>query len=184
VSAIVKATDVIDLDLTEAIDDAQEQQAKAEEIAARFDQVAADLADFAAFVRVNPDLAKHMRNTGMQYGSDRALAYVHGAETLAEFARAAARAGRKVTKKTNGTEDQFFGIEVSFGWLTLYVYADRDEVCERVVTGSREVVEEVPDPEALAAVPKVTVTTTVEDVVWRCGPLLAPVAEHAVRAER
>jgi hypothetical protein len=52
------------------------------------------------------------------------------------------------------------------------VLCDRNEVCEKVVTGTREVTKEVPDPEALAAVPKVTVTETVEDVEWRCHPIL------------
>jgi hypothetical protein len=46
-------------------------------------------------------------------------------------------------------------------------------VCERVVTGTRLETKEVPDPEALKAVPLVTVTETVEDVEWRCMPLLA-----------
>lgn len=61
------------------------------------------------------------------------------------------------------------------GWLRalkIQVLAYRDEVCERVVTGTREVVEEVPDPEALAAVPTVSKTTVVEDVEWVCRPLL------------
>jgi hypothetical protein len=47
------------------------------------------------------------------------------------------------------------------------------------VVGTREVTEEVPDPEALAAVPKVTVTRTVEDVRWECRPLLAEAQRDA-----
>jgi heme-binding NEAT domain protein len=52
------------------------------------------------------------------------------------------------------------------------VSVDREEICERIVTGTREVTVEVPDPEQLAAVPTVSVTKTVEDVEWICRPLL------------
>ena len=57
--------------------------------------------------------------------------------------------------------------------LNVMMIAQRDEVCTRVVTGAREVTEEIPDPEALAAVPKVTVTRTEELVRWDCKPILA-----------
>jgi hypothetical protein len=60
-----------------------------------------------------------------------------------------------------------------FAGIALAVSATRDEVCERVVTGTREVTEKVRDPEALAAVPLVEVTRTMEDVEWICPPLLA-----------
>lgn len=70
-------------------------------------------------------------------------------------------------------DDDKFRIFRRFAGIAVCAQIDRDEVCERVVIGTREVTEEVPDPEALAAVPKVTVTTTVEDVEWRCMPLLA-----------
>ncbi len=53
--------------------------------------------------------------------------------------------------------------------VMLHAYGDRAKVCERVVTGTREVTEEVPDPDA----PKVTVTRVVEDVEWRCSSILA-----------
>ena len=53
------------------------------------------------------------------------------------------------------------------------VYGDREAVCTRVVKGTREVTREVADPEALAAVPTVTVTEIVEDVEWVCEPILA-----------
>lgn len=59
------------------------------------------------------------------------------------------------------------------GGLVVKVYADREQVCERVVTGTREVTKTVKDPDALAAVPEVEVTVTEEDVEWICKPLLA-----------
>ncbi len=52
--------------------------------------------------------------------------------------------------------------------------AFRDDVCERIVTGTHQVTETGKDPEALAAVPEIEVTKTVEDVEWRCGSILAP----------
>jgi hypothetical protein len=58
--------------------------------------------------------------------------------------------------------------------LKVKVTTYRDAVCERVVTGTREVTREVRDPDALAAVPTTTVTETVEDVEWVCAPLTAP----------
>jgi hypothetical protein len=53
--------------------------------------------------------------------------------------------------------------------LELDVTVKRPAVCERVVTGTREVVKTVPAPDA----PTVQVTEVVEDVEWVCGPLLA-----------
>ncbi len=58
--------------------------------------------------------------------------------------------------------------------LHLRLSAYRSAVCTRVVTGTREVTEDVPDPEALASVPVKTVTRVVEDFEWVCSPLLAP----------
>lgn len=167
------AVDVIDLD--EAVEDAEREQVRAEEIARSFTAVADDFVSFADFVRANPQLTRHMRNTRPDNYGNRTLVYTRSAEVIAEFARAAAKAGRKVNKRVDGDgegDGQFFAITVEFGWLQLYVYATRSEVCERVVTGTREVVEEIPDPEALATVPTTQVTRTEEIVEWRCGPLL------------
>ncbi len=66
-----------------------------------------------------------------------------------------------------------------FGALAVVASVPREEVCERVVTGTREVTESVPDPEAMKEVPIVEVTKTVEDVEWRCRPLLAAEREPA-----
>jgi len=88
-------------------------------------------------------------------------------EALATVARAMGNA----TKAADITGD---GFEVyrEFAGIKLVAHASRSEVCERVVTGTREVTREIPDPEALAAVPKVSVTEVVEDVEWVCAPLL------------
>jgi len=75
--------------------------------------------------------------------------------------------------KTKQVTDDYMRLGGMLRGLHIKVVAARDEVCERVVVGTREVTEEVPDPQALAAVPKVTVTRTVEEVEWRCTPLLS-----------
>lgn len=91
-------------------------------------------------------------------------------EAMAAFIRAGKASGATIGKKYN---DQWAGVIVRFGpQVALDVYAARDDVCERVVTGTREVTEEVPDPDALAKVPTTTVTKVVEDVEWKCRPLL------------
>jgi hypothetical protein len=92
-------------------------------------------------------------------------------ETLATIARALGR----VEKRVSDTTERFM-VHRKFAGIAFAASADRSEVCERVVTGTREVTTEVPDPEALAAVPKVSVTTVVEDVEWVCSPLLKPTA--------
>jgi hypothetical protein len=91
----------------------------------------------------------------------------HEREQLAAWARVLP--GQK-DKKPRG---EYFDLVGAFRGLHIKVICTRDEVCERVVVGEREVTEEVPDPEALAAVPRITVTRTEEEVEWVCGPLLA-----------
>jgi hypothetical protein len=68
--------------------------------------------------------------------------------------------------------DLFAKALLRFGPVTVQVYTDREAVCERVVVGSHEEVVEEKDPEALAAVPTITRTVTVEDVEWQCKPLM------------
>ncbi len=77
------------------------------------------------------------------------------------------------TKEQAGTDGQLFALRARLHGLNFEVIANRDEVCERVVVGTREVVETVPDPELLAAVPTVEQTRTEELVEWRCGAVLA-----------
>lgn len=99
--------------------------------------------------------------------------------TLADIARAIPG---KIQKTTYGDE---FEISGRVGGIEVKATAVRNEVCERVVTGIHKVTKQVPDPDALAALPKITVTTTVEDVEWVCGPLLADKADlQAAYSER
>lgn len=93
----------------------------------------------------------------------------HGEAQAAVIAAVARALPGKVTKDVYD-HDRMFDITGRLpGGIYVKAIADRDEVCERVVTGTREVTEEVPDPTA----PKLTVTRTVEDVEWVCGSILA-----------
>ena len=91
---------------------------------------------------------------------------------LAEIVRLIPGAKNKVVGE--GSTASWFTVEASLRGLRIDVNAHRASVCRRVVTGTREVTEEVPDPDALATVPKVTVSKTVEDIEWVCEPLMAP----------
>ncbi|HTI26215.1 MAG TPA: hypothetical protein VL652_34820 [Kutzneria sp.] len=90
-------------------------------------------------------------------------------EQLAAWARVLP--GKK-QKAAAGASGELFRLTGNLRGLAFEVLCVRSDVCERVVTGTTEVTREVPDPQALAAVPKVTVTETVETVEWVCGSVL------------
>lgn len=99
---------------------------------------------------------------------------------MAATARAFPCNWRKQTREYEDGRVAYFDMDSELHGLKVQLTAYREAVCERVVTGTREVTEKVKDPDALAAVPEVEVTKTVEDVEWRCHPLMAP--EAAVTA--
>ncbi|GAA1707667.1 hypothetical protein GCM10009765_66430 [Fodinicola feengrottensis] len=82
---------------------------------------------------------------------------------LADIARALPGPVHKVVRGVA------FDLKGALHGLHVLVIADRAEVCTRRVVGIREVTKEIPDP----AAPTVTVTESVEDVVWDCHPLLS-----------
>lgn len=135
--------------------------------------LAEGLRQLAAFVEANPDMADDLRYPLTSINQPWNDYLGDAKDYLARYARAGIRAGAKVTKNYDG--GKYASVDLHFGPIRMHVYADRERVCERVVVGTREVTEEVPDPEALAAVPKVTVTKTVDEVRWECRPLLAEV---------
>jgi len=137
------------------------------------DSLANGLRQLAHMVETNPTLVDEYR---MQGWFERYLIPVYTRKEVAAYTRAGLSAGARVVKHQN---DQYAGVDIHFGPMWLHIYIDRAQVCERIVTGTREVTKEVPDPEALAAVPKVTKTETVEDVEWRCLPLLAELPDDA-----
>ncbi|GGM64317.1 hypothetical protein GCM10012275_38600 [Longimycelium tulufanense] len=139
-------------------------------------QQAAGLRALADLIEDNPALAERLR-----YSLERIISPLFSGENdhkalLAAFARAGKRHGAQITKDSDG---KYFGVNLTWGPVTLYVYAERERVCERVVVGTETVTEEVPDPEVVAAAPTVTRTRTVEQVEWRCTPLLAENGERA-----
>lgn len=138
----------------------------------RANAIGTGLRVLAEMFEANPDLA-----AGFAWSLGEIRDFVDR-DMVIRFTRAALRHGAMVDKHFSGN---YAGVRAKFGPVEVTAFADRDEVCERVVTGTREVTEQVPDPEALKAVPLVEVTRTVEDVEWRCRPLLDASARDGER---
>lgn len=85
---------------------------------------------------------------------------------------AAAAKALPVGSWSKSGSDDYFELDGKVAGVKVKLTAYRDTVCRRVVTGTRQVTEEVPDP----AAPLVKVTKTVEDVEWECGSVLAAAA--------
>lgn len=94
--------------------------------------------------------------------------HIDAKATLAAMARALPG---KVEKEAH-SNGQFY-LTGRVAGIRMHAIATRSEVCERVVTGTREVTKTIPDPAVV--VPVIEVTETVEDVEWVCGPLLKAV---------
>lgn len=143
-------------------------------------RAAAAFRELADFLDANPDLigTRHAFNDIMVFPRDR--------DGVVAWARAAARFKPAAVSKTHG--EVWSRVNLGFGGTGEYppvrvrVTIEREEVCERVVTGIREVTEMVPDPDHVAAAPLVEVTKTIEDVEWVCHPLLADPAPEQVAA--
>jgi hypothetical protein len=152
--------------MTTAIDNPATEAAQREEIRR---------ASYIDGLRAFADILEDRPEVPLPYdGNDSEMAINHflcAADPRAELA-AAARAFPCSWRKE--ARDEYFDLHGELHGLKLRLTAFRDAVCERVVTGTREVTEEVSDPEALAAVPKVAVTKVIEDVSWICAPLMAP----------
>ncbi|MFD8496278.1 hypothetical protein [Amycolatopsis sp. NPDC059657] len=133
-------------------------------------QLAAGLRAFADMIEQNPETADGFRYTLTDAAINVHLADGNEAEQQAMFARVALRHGAKVTKDIN---DTWHNLIIDFGGVKAQVLAYREEVCERVVTGTETVTKTVPDPKLLAEVPTIEVTEKVETYEWQCKPLLA-----------
>lgn len=90
----------------------------------------------------------------------------------AEMARWA-RAASHLKPIKDFDSDQYARLLIPFGPTSIEVFANREQVCEKVITGTETVTKTVQDPEMLKAVPLVEVTEQVETFEWRCHPLLA-----------
>ena len=91
-------------------------------------------------------------------------------DQLAAWAKALP--GRK-DKAPGGLQGSFLMLRAKLRGLEFEVQAQRDDVCERVVVGTKTETKVVKDPALLAEVPEVEVTEQVEIVEWRCGSLLS-----------
>ena len=122
----------------------------------------------ADLLDTNPDLDLPWEGSSPQYATLSVIALGDdGAAQIAAWAKALPGIKKKQVQSTH------FYLNGSLHGLHLRVVVERDQVCRRVVTGTREVTAQVPDPDALAKVPTVTVTETVEDVEWVCEPILS-----------
>lgn len=133
----------------------------------------AGLHELADFLSEHPDVPLPHLGTylGDEYVNALYIYLLAGDDQRARLATIARAMG--TASKSTSEDGARFRVHRRFAGLYLVVTADRDEVCTKTVVGTREVTVQVPDPEALAAVPKITVTKTVEDVEWRCESLLS-----------
>lgn len=149
-------------DPTVASDEAREDRLEVE--AETREEFIANLRAYTAWLEANPDAdlpavyscnhestAKGMAKRAQQFGGKWAKC---GDETWFELARN-------------------FGPSIKHG-----IFALRESVCERIVVGTEEREVCGPDPAAVAALPQVARTETIEKVEWRCPTLLA--AEDSV----
>jgi len=95
-------------------------------------------------------------------------------ERMAAAARALPCTWRKGARDYGELGGAYFDLAGDLAGLKVQLTAAREDVCEKVVTGKREVTEMVKDPVLLAAVPLTEVTREVEEVEWRCRPVTAP----------
>lgn len=117
------------------------------------------LRELADFFDANPDLAE--RVAGKTF-------YVFAPPNKTEFARLALMLGNA----RKSSDSAYYNVERDFGPITLQVTASRDAVCERVVVGTETVEMTEPDPDAVAALPTITRSVTIDKVEWVCPPSL------------
>ncbi len=145
--------------------------------------VAADLRAIADVVEGNPHLATVIAN--LFHSALWPLHAVAYGDPMREDPRAVMAATIRALKPiASGPiekqyRDDFFDAIVPLQAVKLRLTDERSKVCTRVVTGVETVTEEVPDPEALAAVPTITRTREVETVEWQCEPLMAAAGTNA-----
>lgn len=75
-----------------------------------------------------------------------------------------ARLAREIGRAAKNVAGDYFNLNREFGPHTLQITASREQVCERVVTGTETVEVTGPDPDVVAKLPQVT-RVEVRDVV-------------------
>jgi hypothetical protein len=121
------------------------------------------LRQIADFLDMHPEVPRPYHLLDGKY-----YIYLHGDDQRAQLATIARAMGRA----EKSVEGERFYVSRPFGGITLIAQADRAQVCERVVVGTREVEVEEADPAAVAALPKVKHVKVIEDVEWVCSPAL------------
>lgn len=144
------------------------------------ESMAAGLEQLAAFVRANPELGERLR-FALKTIAEPICNSDDPKALMTKFVRAGKSAGAHVVKDIDPSQRKYAAVYLEFGSMVrVQVYAEAEQVCERVVVGTHTEEVEVPDPEALAAVPTVKTEKVVEDYEWRCHPILATGAVKAV----
>ena len=125
----------------------------------------AGVREFADWVEANAETLEHNHGLAGTLGTLYRRAATK--EELAEYARVMGKARKEIDVSGD------FALIRDFGPVCVHAYSERETVCRRVVTGTRVVTEQVPDPEALRAVPLIKVEREEEIVTWECDPLFA-----------
>ena len=116
------------------------------------------LRDLAEWLEDNPDLIP-------TYGGESVFLFRRGDEPMPDFL---SRIARRFGRCDKDVSDKWFYLVKSFGPHDIRASARRDEVCEQVQVGTREVTEEIPDPAHMIDVPTITVTREEPVYEWRC----------------
>lgn len=131
------------------------------------------LREFADWIEANKDHVEWELECADEDPPFRFNLYATTKEAFGDYVRALGRGAKEV-------DDSWFHVVRTFGPVRLDVFAARATVCERVVTGTREVTKTVRDPLALEQVPLIEVTEVVEDVEWICEPSILGATDEAV----
>lgn len=129
----------------------------------------------AELVEANPELDAVYLDSAKQWTQN--AFYAWKKEDWQAIARAGLRHGAEVAKHAT---DDYFQLTLSWPGVTFHALGSRDDVCRKVKVGEDVIVEEIPDPAAVAALPKVKTTRVEERFEWRCDPLLADESQSVV----
>lgn len=136
----------------------------------------AGLRQLADILDAHPEVPLPYDGSSPDYGRITFM-FLNADNPRAEMAAARRALGVRI-EKSDRSDDKYFDLRGNLAGLYFSMSAFRNDVCERVVTGTREVEVEEADPAAVAALPKVKRTVQIEDVEWRCTPLLASADEQ------
>lgn len=136
----------------------------------RAQQEAQERADTIAGMRKLLDILEENPHVKMPYAFDSlSIYFFNGEDNVKEMTETRRLIGGKWDKEPSG---EYFNLVGRCGGVKVTLVSSRKDVCQRVVVGSREVYEDVPDPDLVAKVPLKRVSRTVEDVEWICPETL------------